>query len=129
MLNEVYIKFSVENFSVSHFEISSKLGIKPSKVWSIGDLKTEKGTIRYHNNGWQLNYKKQNVKHIDKALEELLDILLLKQYELRCLDNDLKKISIAIYSKSLMPSFVYDNEFITFLYKTKIQLEHDIYCL
>ena len=127
--NEVFIQFSIQDFKEKHSEITNYLGIEPSKTWSKGDLKTNKGVIRYKNNGWELKLKRDDVLHIDIVLEEMLNILFPKKSKLINLDSGIKKISIVVYSKKLMPSFIYNYKVISFLNDTGIELDHDIYCL
>ncbi len=127
--NEVFIKFSIQKFKKKHFEITSYLNIEPSKTWVEGDLKTNKGTIKYKSNGWEIELKKDNVMHIDEFLEELMILLLPKKKKLINLKDGIKKISIIVYSKKSMPSFVYKHKIISFLNDTNIELEQDIYCM
>jgi len=127
--NEVYVRFSIENFTKTHDYITNYLEIQPSKIWFEGDLKTNKGTIKYKNNGWELMLKRKNVYHIDDCLNEIIAILSPKKNSLKALNNIVKKITIIVYSKNCMPSFVFNNKIISFLNDACIELEQDIYCL
>jgi transposase len=127
--NEVFIQLSIQNFDKNPSYITKYLGIEPSKVWSKNDLKTEKGSIKYNNNGWEIRFKKNNVLHVDILLKEIIMKLSSKKTELARLNNVSKKISIVVYSKKMMPSFVYDHDIISFLHETNIYLEQDIYCI
>jgi len=127
--NQVFIIFSIQEFKKEHYEITSFLDIKPSKTWQKGDLKTSKGIIKHKSNGWALELKKTNVFHIDKFLDEVIDILIPKKEKLDSLKNVTKKITIIVYKYKTMPSFVYNHKLISFLSDTNIELEQDIYCL
>lgn len=126
--NEVFIQFCIENFDKNPSYITDYLEIEPSKIWLKGNLKTEKGSLKYKSNGWEIKLRKENVLHIDSFLEEMIVKLSHKKNELSKLDNVSKKISIIVYSKKIMPSFVYDHNIISFLHETGIYLEQDIYC-
>jgi len=127
--NQVFIVFSIQKFKKEPYEITSFLDIKPSKTWVNGDLKTSKGTIKYKSNGWALELKKTNVFHIDKLLDEMIDILIPKKEKLNSLKNVNKTISVIVYKYKTMPSFVYNHKIISFLSDANIELEQDIYCL
>ncbi len=126
--NEVFIQFSIQDFDKSPSYITNYLGMEPSKIWSKNDFKTEKGSLKYKNNGWEIRLKKENILHIDSFIKEMIDKLSHKKTELSKLHNVSKKISIIVYSKKMMPSFVYNHNIISFLYETGIDLEQDIYC-
>ena len=127
--NEVFIKFTIQNFNKSHSEITRYLKINPSKTWSKGDNKIKEGTIKYKSNGWEIGIERKNVLHIDALLDEIITILLPIKNQLTNLDKCSKKISIIVYAKKIMPSFVFNKEIISFLNNASIELEQDIYCL
>ena len=127
--NEVYIQFIIEGFSQKPSYITDYLKVEPNKTWIKGDLKIKKGTIKHKNNGWALVIENKNVLHVDSIIKDLIKKLSNKKSELSSLDDVNKKFLIVVYSRKIMPSFVYDENIISFLFECGISLEQDIYCI
>ncbi|UFS62753.1 DUF4279 domain-containing protein [Sulfurimonas sp. HSL-3221] len=125
--NEVIVRLIISGALNDISEIAEK--IHATKIWKVGDLKNEKGTIEYKTNGCEFSIQKKDILHVDSILHDLI-LHLTPQQEgvLSSLDTE-KKLSIVVYSNDLMPSFSFTKESLEFLCSINAELDLDIYCM
>lgn len=54
MNSEVYAEFVLTGTDLNPKDVTSKVGIQPTKTWFKDDLISPRGQIRYEQNGWRL---------------------------------------------------------------------------
>ena len=72
MVSKISASFTLTDFKCLPEEITSILGIMPTKTWKIGDLISPRGRRYYEFNGWRLQSELQDSAELEEHVVSVL---------------------------------------------------------
>lgn len=131
MESEIYAYFQLIGMEFDPDEITTKLGIKPTEIWRIGDLITSRGTRRHKQNGWSVYSQVEKSIYLEDYIKSVLEQLqpgwlplveLCKRYD--------AEISCVIYYRSgSVPAIHFDKYLVEMAHQLNAEIDVDFYVL
>jgi len=130
MNSKVYAEFSLTGLNLNPEDVTSKIGIQPTKTWLKDELISSKAQIRYQQSGWKLR------SHLDTSndLEEHFRVVLeqLKQgwqplIEL-CSVYEAEFCGV-VYTSGDRPAIHFDKEILKAVQQLNAEIDVDLYVL
>lgn len=131
MESEIYAYFQLIGMEFDPDEITTKVGIKPTEIWRIGDLITSRGTRRHKQNGWSVYSQVQKSIYLEDYIKSVLEQLqpgwlplveLCKRYD--------AEISCVIYYRSgSVPAIHFDKYLVEMAHQLNAEIDVDFYVL
>lgn len=127
---EVYAEFSLTGIDLNPEDVTSKVGIQPTKTWLKDELISPKARIRYQQNGWRLRSQLESSndlgEHFRAVLEQLKQgwqplIELCSIYE--------TEFCGVIYTSGDRPAIHFDREILTAVLQLNAEIDVDLYVL
>ena len=75
MQSEISASFTLTGLDFEPEEITAKVGIIPSEIWRVGDLISQRATIRHKHNGWSVNSKLEKSADLEDHVQSVLEQL------------------------------------------------------
>lgn len=134
MPNKIRVDLRIIGFNCSPDEITSSLGVFPTRTWEAGMLIYEKGSRRYKENGWELSsglgenssFEEQVdaiVEKIHSHLESFIAVCSAYYVELSC------AMYIASDDEESTPPFHIKKRALKILSQIDAEIDVDIYVL
>ncbi|BAS58251.1 DUF4279 domain-containing protein [Leptolyngbya boryana CZ1] len=130
MDSEVYVEFSLTGIDLNPEDITSKVGIEPTKTWLKDELISPKGQIRYKQNGWKLRSHLEASDDLDEHFRVILQQLrqgwqplieLCSVYE--------AEFCGVIYTSGERPAIHFDRELLKAVLQLNAEIDVDLYVL
>lgn len=130
MNSEVYAEFSLRGTDLNPEEVTSKLGIQPTKTWLKDELISPKARIRYQQNGWKLRSHLETSddlgEHFHTVLEQFKQswlplVELCSIYE--------AEFCGVIYTSGERPAIHFDKDILKAVLQLNAEIDVDLYVL
>jgi hypothetical protein len=127
---EISVYFLLTGFEITPDEITSILGIEPSKSWSVGDT-IEKTKLKRKENGWTLSSGLDKSSELEEHLTSLFQQIQSKwSIFLNLCSKYEAEISCTIYSYEAQGSAMhFDKAIIKYVAELNAEIDIDYYCL
>ena len=125
---EIVCYLVVQGFTCPDDEITSALGVVPTKTWVAGDLVTPFTVHRHKDTGWQLRPSDVSTS-VDAALLTLLDMLPKGSIPARLPSSAIARIHLGLTGLTERPSFTVSPVVLKRLADTEVALSVDPYDL
>jgi len=127
-LEEVRVQLNFAGFARDPDEVTTLVGIVPSKTWRIGDL-IDKSKRTYHSNGWRVSAERP-VTEVEVGVDALFAYVAPRWEALRQLSNECRvELSIVIYAEEQVPAVHLRRDQIDRLAELGGSIDVDVYCL
>ncbi|MBW4440357.1 MAG: DUF4279 domain-containing protein [Plectolyngbya sp. WJT66-NPBG17] len=130
MNSEVYAEFSLTGIDLNPEDVTSKVGVQPTKTWFKDELISPKARIRYQQNGWKLRSRLEASddlgEHFQVVLEQLKQgwqplIELCSIYE--------AEFCGVIYTSGDRPAIHFDRDILKAVLQLNAEIGVDLYVL
>jgi hypothetical protein len=130
MDSEVYAEFTLTGVDLNPDDVTSKVGIQPTKTWLKDDPISPKATIRYQQNGWTLRSHLEASDDLEEHFRVVLNQLnqgwqplveLCSIYE--------AEFSGVIYTSGDRPAIHFDKELLKAVLQLNAEIDVDLYVL
>jgi len=128
MLPKIMAAFVITGMNVTPDEITTAIGITPTKTWMVGDS-VQNTALRRKHNGWCISTGYQQDFDLEKYIKQLLEMLLPKSETITifCRENKLDlQLSCAAYVIDETPSINFSNKVVSILAKLNSSVDIDI---
>ncbi|MBE9012942.1 DUF4279 domain-containing protein [Pseudanabaenaceae cyanobacterium LEGE 13415] len=127
---EMYAEFSLTGIDLNPEDVTSKVGIQPTKTWLKDELISSKAQIRYQQSGWKLRSYSTTSDDLSEHFHIVLEQL--KQgwqplVEL-CSIYDAEFCGV-IYTSGDRPAIHFDKEILKAVLQLNAEIDVDLYVL
>ncbi|WP_041234004.1 DUF4279 domain-containing protein [Cylindrospermum stagnale] len=130
MESEISAAFTITGFDYNPDEITSILGILPTKTWKIGDV-IGKGLLRRKKNGWVLKSQLEQSADLESHIKDVLARLQPSWEKLiEICSQYYTEISCVIYCYDPQsPVIHFNKQIIKSVFEINAEIDVDYYCL
>ncbi len=127
---EVYAEFSLTGINLNPEEVTSKIGIQPTKTWLKDELISPKAKIRYQQNGWKLRSHLDTSDDLEEHFRVVLDQLKQGWQPLveMCSVYDAEFCGV-VYTSGDRPTIHFDKEILKAVLQLNAEIDVDLYVL
>ncbi len=127
---EIYAEFVLTGTDLNPEDVTSKVGIQPTKTWLKDDLISPKGRIRYKQNGWKLRSHLQASDDLDEHFRVVLEQLKQSWQPLVELCSIYQaEFCGVIYTSGDRPVIHFDQEVLKAVLQLNAEIDVDLYVL
>ena len=126
---DTYAYFWVSDFDCEPEEISSILGLQPTRILKKGALISEKSTKRRNFNSWEYNSILPRTEVFqDSHIKNILEVIYQKKHEILKLGTEYEVgINCVGYYSNVNPGFHISAELITQCAELNLSIDFDLY--